>query len=87
MNLLGTSPLTRIDLSVWWTDVNGIFWPIRLFFNEEITIKLLFVKKLRSDLKIIFSLQYKSRERIKMVQTSSDDYSKILEETDEEVLT
>lgn len=45
MNLLGTSPLTRIDLSVWWTDVNGIFWPIQLFFNEEITIKLLFVKK------------------------------------------
>lgn len=44
-NLTGSSPLTLIDLQIYWTDKRGFIHPLILLPYDNITVKLLFIKK------------------------------------------
>lgn len=45
LDLYGTTPLKSIDINVYWTDVEGTLYPIRIPKGEEANIKLLFIRK------------------------------------------
>jgi hypothetical protein len=45
LDLIGTSPLTKVDLSVYWEDKNDNLYPLYIFTGQSVSVKLLFIKK------------------------------------------
>lgn len=45
LDLLGTTPITKIDLQIWWQDIFDILHPLYLAPYETASVKLLFIKK------------------------------------------
>lgn len=45
LDLFGTAPLKQIDISIYWTDINGNLNPLRIPRGEQCNIKLLFIRK------------------------------------------
>lgn len=45
LDMYGTAPLRTLDVSVFYVDVRGRLYPLRIRRNEEVNIKLLFARK------------------------------------------
>lgn len=45
INLQGTTPLTKVDLTAYWQDINDNIHPIELLPNTYMSVKFLFIKK------------------------------------------
>lgn len=45
INLNSTIPLREFDFKIWWKDKKGRVYPLKIPFEQEITIKFLFTKK------------------------------------------
>lgn len=45
LDMYGTAPLRSLDVSVFYVDVRGRLYPLRIRRNEEVNIKLLFARK------------------------------------------
>ena len=45
ISLIGSSPLTKIDIQIYWQDVNDNLYPLYIQTNQTASIKILFIRK------------------------------------------
>jgi hypothetical protein len=45
INLAGQAPISNLDISIYWSDQFGQYYPLNIAYNQYVTIKLAFFKK------------------------------------------
>jgi hypothetical protein len=45
INLMGSSPLSQVDISMFWYDYENNFYPIYLYYGEALSLRMVFLKK------------------------------------------